>query len=152
MKAETPALPRRDDVLVDDGAAAPKSCLSTLEMHTPTAAGGLLPADKTSRNTRVTCNQSRLRFCPTEDTSSERKSIQHASFYSIFWSMNNQLAAPSWRRVIQPKSRQTLEFDPGSSTGCLRVCPYFWERGARCFVGSFSLGRWPRLQHFVING
>ena len=28
MKAEPPALPRRDDVLVDNGAAAPKSCLT----------------------------------------------------------------------------------------------------------------------------
>ena len=27
VKAEPPALPRRDDVLVDNGAAAPKSCL-----------------------------------------------------------------------------------------------------------------------------
>ena len=38
----------RDDALVGSGAAAPKSCLSPLEMCSPTAAGGLLPAGKTS--------------------------------------------------------------------------------------------------------
>ena len=38
------ALPRRDDVLVDKDASAPKPCLSPVEMRTLTAAGGLLPA------------------------------------------------------------------------------------------------------------
>ena len=33
------------DVLVENDAAAPKSCLSHLEMCTPTAAGGLSPTD-----------------------------------------------------------------------------------------------------------
>ena len=34
----SPALPcSRDDALVDNGTAAPKSCLSSLEMRTPTA-------------------------------------------------------------------------------------------------------------------
>ena len=36
-------------------------------------------------------------------------------------------------------------FDPGGSTGRLRVYP-FLGLGARCFVGRFSLGRWVRLQ------
>ena len=40
-----PALPcSRDDALVGNGAAAPKSCLSPLEMHSPTsAASSVLP-------------------------------------------------------------------------------------------------------------
>ena len=42
---------------------------------------------------------------------------------------------------LEAKSRQTLAFDPGGCTGRLRACP-FWEHCARCFVGSFSLGRW----------
>ena len=46
MKVEPPALPRWDDVLVDKGAAAPKQCLSPVEMRKLTAAGGLLPAGK----------------------------------------------------------------------------------------------------------
>ena len=42
-----PALPcSRDIVLVDNGAAAPNLCLSSAEMRTRTAAGGLLPASK----------------------------------------------------------------------------------------------------------
>ena len=32
--------------------------------------------------------------------------------------------ALSWRRVLQTKSRQTLVFDPGGSTGRLRTCPF----------------------------
>ena len=46
VKAEPPALPCRDDLLVENGAAAPKSCLSPLERRSPTAAGGLLPTGK----------------------------------------------------------------------------------------------------------
>ena len=103
VKAETPALPCRDDVLVENGAAAPKPCLSPLEMHTPRAAGGLLPAGKASTTTRITFYQPRLRFCPTEETKSERTSIQYASYYSSFWRINNLLAGPSCRRVIETK-------------------------------------------------
>ena len=33
VKAEPPALPCRDDVVVENGAAAPKSCLSPLDSH-----------------------------------------------------------------------------------------------------------------------
>ena len=44
VKVEPPVLSCRDDVLVENGAAALKSCLSPLEMRLPTAAGGLLPA------------------------------------------------------------------------------------------------------------
>ena len=47
----------RDDALVGNGAAAPKSCLSPLEMRTPTAADGLLSTGKTSTATRNTFDQ-----------------------------------------------------------------------------------------------
>ena len=57
MKAESPALPRRDDVLVDKGAAAPKLCLSPAERRTRTAAGDLLLADIASLATRTTFDQ-----------------------------------------------------------------------------------------------
>ena len=53
MKAEPPALPRWDDVLVDKGAAALKPCPSPMEMHTPTVAGGLLPAGIASSAMRI---------------------------------------------------------------------------------------------------
>ena len=51
VKAEPPALSYRDDVLVENGAAAPKPCISPLEMRTTTAAGGLLPIGKISTAT-----------------------------------------------------------------------------------------------------
>ena len=44
MMAEPPALPSRDDALVDKSAAGPKPCLSPVKMRTLTAVGGLLPA------------------------------------------------------------------------------------------------------------
>ena len=70
IKTEPPALPCRDDVLVEKGAAVPKSCLSPLEMSTSTAAGGLPPTDKTSTVTRTTFHQLPLWFCLTEETNS----------------------------------------------------------------------------------
>ena len=74
VKAEPPALPCRDDVLTENGAAVPKSCLSPLEMHSPTAAGGLL----------LTVNQSPLRFYSTKETNSHNTSTQYALYDSSF--------------------------------------------------------------------
>ena len=68
VKAEPLALPCRDDVLVENGAAAPKSYLSPLEMRSSTAAGGLLPTGKTSRATKTTFGHPILWFCLTEET------------------------------------------------------------------------------------
>ena len=50
----------RDDAMVDNGAATPKSCLSPVKMRTLTAAGGLLHAGKVSTTTRTTYYQPRL--------------------------------------------------------------------------------------------
>ena len=84
---EPPALPcSRDDALIDNDVAAPKSCLSLLEMRTPTAAGGLLPAGTASTTTRTTFDQPPLWFCPTEEINS-RTSNQYAMDYSSFWKM-----------------------------------------------------------------
>ena len=74
VKAEPPALPCRDEVLVENGAAAPKSCLSPLEMRTPTAVGGLRPTGKTFSATRTTFDQPSLRLYSTEETKFERAS------------------------------------------------------------------------------
>ena len=89
VKAEPRALPCRDDVLVENGTAAPKSCLSPSEMRTSTAVGRLLPTDKTSTATRTTFHQLPLWFCLTKETNS-RTSIPYASYYSIFGWINNQ--------------------------------------------------------------
>ena len=57
MKAEPPALPLRDDALVDKSAAARKPCLSPVEMRTLTAAGDLLTARTASTAARVIFHQ-----------------------------------------------------------------------------------------------
>ena len=57
VKAEPPVLPGRVDVLVENGAAAPKSCLSPLEGRSPAATCGLLPAGMTPTATRTTFYQ-----------------------------------------------------------------------------------------------
>ena len=117
-----PSLPcSKDKALVGNGAAAPKSCLSPLEMRSPTAAGGLLSTGKTSTATMTILHQLPLWFCPAEGTNL-RASIQYASYKSIFWRINNQ-EAPFWPRVIETKSGQYRVFDPSGSTGRLRACP-----------------------------
>ena len=68
VKAEPPAHPSRDDVVVENGAAAPNSCLSPLEMSTASAAGGLLPIGKISSATKIIFNQPPLRLYSTEET------------------------------------------------------------------------------------
>ena len=53
MKDEPPALSLKDDVMVEKGSAAPKQCLSPVEMCALTAAGGLLPAGTASTAMRT---------------------------------------------------------------------------------------------------
>ena len=67
-------------------------------------------------------------------------SIQCASYYSIFWRINNQ-QAPFWPRVIETKSGQNMVFDLGGSDR-LRACPFLgtW-RALPCgkvFVGALD--------------
>ena len=77
-----PALPcSREDALIDKGAAAPKSCLSPLEMRTPIATGGSLPAGETSTATKTTFDHSILWFCLIEETIL-RTSTPYALYYN----------------------------------------------------------------------
>ena len=62
MMAEPPALPCRNDVVVESGPAASKSCLPFLEMRSPSAAGGLLPTGEAFSATRTTLNKPPLRY------------------------------------------------------------------------------------------
>ena len=139
VMAKPPALSCRDDVMVENGAAAPKPCLPSLEMRSPTAAGGLLPTGGTSTATRITFNQSPLRLYLTEETRL-RTSTHPASYGSSFWK-NNLLAAPSCRRVIETKSGENGVFDPGDSMSSPRLRIYgnvarvaLW-RGYACWSG-----------------
>ena len=129
MKAEPPALPYWDDVLVNKGTAVPKPCLSLVKMHTLTATAGLLPAGKASTTTMIIYYQPRLWFCQTKEMSSGT-SNQYVMDYSSFWKL----------KALKTKSGQTLVFDPGGSTGHQRACPFL---GTWCAMlcGGFSLGR-----------
>ena len=116
MEAESPNLPCRDDVLVEGGDAAPRSCPPSLEVRSPTAAGGLVPTGEASTATEDNFNQPPLRFCPTEETDPEanykRTSTPYGSYdSSSFWKL---LAAPYCRRVVETKSRQNRTFDPAN--------------------------------------
>ena len=104
VKAEPPALPCRDDVVVESGDTAPKSCLPSLKIRTTTAAGGLVPTGKISTATETTSNEPLLRFYAAEEiTPKEKKiwtSILFAWYDSSFWKL---LPALSGQRVIETK-------------------------------------------------
>ena len=139
VKAEPPALPCRDDDLVEKGTAVPKSCLSLLEMSSPTATGGVIPTGMTSRATRTIFDQPPLGFYSIEETSSKKASIQLALYYSSFW-RNKMLAALSCRRFIETKSGQNLVFDPGGFQGRLHTCPFFGNLARVALWGGSSSG------------
>ena len=75
------------DALVDKSTAAPKPCLSPVEMRTLTAAGDLLPANTASIATRTLFHQPPLWFCPTEGMDSST-SFQYTMYYSSFWKVD----------------------------------------------------------------
>ena len=89
MKAEPPALPRSDDVLVDKGATTPKPCLPPTEMRTLTTAGGLFPSGKASTTVRTIFPRPFFSWSLVGETKKQtcRISIQYASYYSSFWKL-----------------------------------------------------------------
>ena len=129
MKAEPPALPCRDDVVVEGGDAASESCLTSLEMSSSTAAGGLLLTGKAFTAKETNNNQPPLRFCSTEEmdleASCKKTSIPSASYdSSSVFQERNLSATPYCRRVVDTNSRQNMTFNPGGSRGHLRACPF----------------------------
>ena len=121
VMAEPLDLPCREDVLIKDGAAAPKSCLPSLEMRTTTTAGGLLPTGEISTATKTTFNKSPLRLYSTEEMNSKKTnlwtSVPSAWYDSSFWTR----LLPPPVGVIKTKSMQNRTFDPGGSQGRLRA-------------------------------
>ena len=129
VKAEPPAVPCRDHVVVESGDAASESCLPSLEMRSSTAAGGLVPTGETSTAKETNSNQQPLRFYSTEETdleaSCKKISIPSASYdSSSVFQERNLSATPYCRRVVDTKSGQNRTFDPGDSRGHLRACPF----------------------------
>ena len=140
VMVEPPALPCRDDVVVKSGDIVLKSCLSSSEMRSSTATGGLVPigegstsTDTSSTGTETNFNQSPLRFYTIEEKDSEansketklRTSTPYASYDSSVFQESNLLAVPYCRRVVETKSRQNRTFDLGGLQGHLRACPFF---------------------------
>ena len=90
VEAEPTDLPCKEDVLVEEGATSPELGLPSLEMRSPTAAGGLLPTDEASTATRTPSNEPLLRFYVTEEMNPEEDSKKeklwtstpYASYYS----------------------------------------------------------------------
>ena len=120
-----------EDVLIEDGATTLKSCLPSLEMCSPTAAGGLVPTGEASTATETSSNEPLLWFYATEEMNLEDDSkeknpwttIPSASYgSSSFWRL---LAALYCYRVVETKSRQNRTFDPGGSDVHLHACPFF---------------------------
>ena len=130
VKAEPPALPCRDDVVVESGAAASESCLPFLGMRSSTAVDGLVPIGEASKAKETSFNQPPLRLCSTEETdhleaNCKKTSTPYASYdSSSVFQERNLSATPYYRRVVDTKSRQNRTFDPGGSQGHLRACPF----------------------------
>ena len=74
VKDEPPALPCRDDVVVESGDAAPQSCLPSVEMRSSTAAGGLVSTGETS-TAETTVNKRLLQFYSTEEEDSKKENL-----------------------------------------------------------------------------
>ena len=104
--------------MVECGDAASKSCLPSLEIRSPTVAGGLVPTGEASTATETNFNQLPLRFCSTEETDLEVESswtsVLSASYdSSSVFQERNLSATPYCRRVVDTKSRQNRTFDLG---------------------------------------
>ena len=130
VKVGPPALSCRDDSVVESGATAFESCLPSMEMRPPTAAGGLVPIGEASTASETTSNEQFLRFYKIEEMNPEGDSKMEDSWAvtpsasydsSSFWRLS---ATPYCRRVVDTKSWQSRTFDPGGSQGHLRACPF----------------------------
>ena len=73
VKADPPALPCRDDSMVECGSAASELCFPSIEMRSSTAAGGLVLTGDASKTSETTLNEPPLRFFLTEETDLKAK-------------------------------------------------------------------------------
>ena len=112
VKAEPSALPCRDDVVVESGAAASESCLPSLEMRSSTAAGGLVSTGEASTAKEINFIQPPFRFCSTEETDLEAKKS-----WTSAPSASYSAAASSRRRtcLLLPTAGGSLTQNPGKT-------------------------------------
>ena len=130
MTADPPALSRRNDVVFDKGAEAPKSHFPSVEVRMLlSATGDQIPAGTASTAIRTIFPQPLFSWSLGEVT---KKSNSRT---------NNQLAPFCWRIIIHAKSRQKVWCSIPAVLQVVYAPARFWEGGARCFVGRFSFGR-----------
>ena len=139
VKAGPPALPCRDDSVVESGAAAFESCLSSMEIRPSTAAGGLVPTGEAFKVSETTSNQPPLRFCSTEETDLE-PNCKRLRLHTP----HSKAAASSGDWYLLHTAGGSLTQIPGKIgpfvQGVLEVTSAparFWDRGARWFVAWF---------------
>ena len=139
-KAEPPDLLCRENVLVENGAASPKSCLPSLEMRSPTAVGGLLPTREVSTATKTTYNKTPLRLYATEETNPKPKK-EGLQFYPT------DAIAGFGNCLLPPPAGESIKQNPGKIGRSIQAVfkvvsapAHLWDRGARCFVWRFMLG------------
>ena len=123
---EPPALPCRDDALINQGHEVAKPCLSPEEIRKSTSAGSLIHAGATSTKTQGTNFPPQLFPWSFHETSEEKNNctIQTFAKYNRSWHP----------KMIETKSRQNMVFGPGGMSGCSCGCP-FWEGDTLCIVG-----------------
>ena len=85
VEAEPPDIPCWEDLLVEEGATPPESCLPSLEIRSPTAVGGSVPTGEASTATETTPNESLLRFYTTEEINPEEDSKMENSWTSTLY-------------------------------------------------------------------
>ena len=139
VEAKPPDLPCREDVLVEEGATSPESCLPSLEMRSPTAAGDLLPTGEASVATRTTSNEPPLRFYATEEMNAEEDSKMEIRGIRLYTPRTT--AAASGDYLLLPTAGGSLRLNPGKIGILIQaVCEvtsapvHLWDRGARWFV------------------
>ena len=113
MTAEPSAVPHRDDILVDKSTAAPKPCLSPVEMRKLTTAGDLLPAGTASTARRTIFPRQTRKV-----TAGQTTSLPHPA--------GNQ--CKRWCSILVV---QQIVYAPAR----------LWEGSVRCFMGWCSSGR-----------
>ena len=119
---EPPALPCRDDALVNQGHEVAKVDLDGESDPDVTEIGHVLLA---IRKTNFPLQLLPWSFREmSEDTNIGTTTRQTFAKYNRSWHP----------KAIKTKSRQNMVFDPGGLSGCLCGCP-FWEGDARCIVG-----------------
>ena len=116
---------RTGDALVDKSAKASESCLSTVDMPTPTATVGLLATGIASTAMIAVFPRPRFSLSLGDKT---MKNTSPTNFNQLLY----------WNKVIRTKQRQTMVLDLGGCSGRLRGCPFL--RGLHAMLSG-----WVRL-------